>query len=77
MMRLRFSTMCVLWIAAAAATQAPPASTSTSDTAVEGEPLSFRVKLLAIDTNEGCDVGDVNQDGVMDIVAGRFWFAGT
>lgn len=36
----------------------------------------FRVKLLAIDTNEGCDVGDVNQDGHLDVVAGRNWYAG-
>jgi len=37
---------------------------------------TFDVHLLAIDTNEGCDVGDINKDGVMDIVAGRLWFAG-
>ena len=42
----------------------------------EGEPLRFDIKLLAVDTNEGCDVGDVNKDGVLDVVAGRFWFAG-
>ena len=38
-------------------------------------PLKFKVKLLAIDTNEACDVGDINNDGQMDVVAGRFWFA--
>lgn len=38
--------------------------------------LSFSVQLLAIDANEGCAIVDVNNDGVLDIVAGRNWFAG-
>ena len=39
-------------------------------------PISFRTKLLAIDTNECCDVADFNNDGQLDVVAGRNWYAG-
>jgi len=38
--------------------------------------IDFDVKLLCIDTNEFCEVGDVNKDGHMDVVAGRSWYAG-
>ena len=38
--------------------------------------LRFEVKCLVVDTNEACDTGDINNDGHMDIVAGRNWFAG-
>lgn len=66
-----FAMLCTLMIAASAMPQAIP------DTITDvGEPLAFEVKLLAVDTNEGCDVGDVNKDGILDIVAGRLWFAG-
>ncbi len=42
-----------------------------------GEPgLKFSAKLLALDLNEGSAVFDVNRDGVLDIVAGRSWYAG-
>ena len=61
-----FSVLCALLLT----------STWTSGQVQEGKPLSFDVRLLAVDTNEGCDVGDVNKDGVLDVVAGRFWFAG-
>lgn len=37
-------------------------------------PLKFKVKLLTVDANEGCDVGDVDGDGRPDIVAGRNWY---
>ena len=39
-----------------------------------GPDLDFDVRVLAVDTNEGCDVGDVDRDGLPDIVAGRLWF---
>lgn len=66
------TAMCVLWFAAAGAAQAEPATPFLA-----GKPLQFDVKLLVIDTNEGCAVGDVNKDGVPDVVAGRYWFAGS
>lgn len=37
-------------------------------------PLSFEVKLLAVDANEGCDVADVDGDGKPDVIAGRNWY---
>lgn len=43
--------------------------------ATETTPLKFKVKWLAIDTNEACDVGDINKDGQMDVIAGRNWYA--
>ena len=41
-----------------------------------GEPMAFEARVLAVDTNEGCDVGDVDKDGALDVVAGRLWFRG-
>lgn len=38
--------------------------------------ISFSTKLLAIDANEGCAIVDVNNDGQLDVVAGRNWYAG-
>ena len=37
--------------------------------------LSFRPQLLMIDNNEACSLGDVNNDGLTDILAGRLWYA--
>ncbi|MFT5405793.1 MAG: hypothetical protein ACI9DF_004648 [Verrucomicrobiales bacterium] len=38
--------------------------------------LSFRAQQLHKDNNEGCAVGDLNNDGHPDIVAGENWYAG-
>jgi VCBS repeat protein len=40
-----------------------------------GEP-TWSKKLLMISPNEGCAIGDINKDGVLDISAGPNWFAG-
>ena len=37
--------------------------------------ITFTPQLLCIDNNEACVLGDVNQDGLIDIVAGRLWYA--
>ena len=37
--------------------------------------VSFSPKLLAVDANEGCAIVDVNNDGKLDLVAGRNWYA--
>ena len=38
--------------------------------------LNFRTLALHKDNNEGCAVGDVNNDGHPDIVAGEYWYEG-
>jgi len=38
--------------------------------------VTFKKKLLCVDPNEGIDVGDINNDGHLDIIAGRHWYAG-
>ena len=68
-------TACALCLTTAIAAQVPTAETAR-DVAVAAPSPTFAVTVLAVDTNEGCDVGDVNNDGVMDVVAGRCWFAG-
>ncbi len=42
--------------------------------AIAGHPIAFDVKLLTIDTNEGCDIADYDGDGKLDISAGRSWY---
>lgn len=37
--------------------------------------LSFSPQLLFLDNNEACSVMDINQDGLLDISAGRLWYA--
>ena len=37
--------------------------------------LSWRVQRLAVDANEGIDIADFNQDGQLDVVAGRNWYS--
>ncbi|MEO1448260.1 MAG: VCBS repeat-containing protein [Bacteroidota bacterium] len=39
-------------------------------------PFRFTAQQLTIDNNEFCDTGDINQDGVLDILAGEFWYEG-
>ncbi len=41
----------------------------------DGE-ISFNVRLLTLDANEGIAAGDVDGDGQTDLVAGRNWFRG-
>ena len=40
------------------------------------ESVQFSVRMLALDANEGIVAGDVDGDGVKDLVAGRQWFRG-
>ncbi len=40
------------------------------------DPVEFSVRMLALDANEGIAAGDVDGDGVTDLVAGRQWFKG-
>ncbi|MCC9601657.1 VCBS repeat-containing protein [Stieleria sp. JC731] len=40
------------------------------------DPLQFDIRMLALDANEGIAAGDVDDDGVTDLIAGRAWFKG-
>lgn len=37
-------------------------------------PVIFEVQVLAVDANEGCAVADFDNDGLLDVSAGRNWF---
>ncbi len=41
----------------------------------ESPAIKWEIKQLAIDRNEGIDVADFNNDGKLDVVAGRNWYA--
>ncbi|MDB2525945.1 VCBS repeat-containing protein [Mariniblastus sp.] len=36
--------------------------------------VKFSHKLLTVDANEGIDLADINQDGKLDVIAGRNWY---
>ncbi len=40
----------------------------------QSDSLTFRIQWLYVDNNEACDIGDINRDGLLDIVAGRNWY---
>ncbi|MBT8043457.1 MAG: VCBS repeat-containing protein [Verrucomicrobiae bacterium] len=44
--------------------------------AIASAAPTFETKLLAIDANEACAIADFNKDGVLDVSAGRNWYAG-
>ena len=50
------------------------ASTPSEET--DDAPVQFSKKRLFLDANEGAAVADVDRDGVLDVIAGRNWFAG-
>jgi hypothetical protein len=39
------------------------------------QQLVFKPQLLCVDNNEVCTIGDINGDGLEDVVAGRLWYA--
>ncbi len=43
--------------------------------AQQHHPLRFTIRMLCQDLNEGCAIGDINNDGLPDVVAGERWYA--
>ncbi len=37
--------------------------------------MTWKIKQLTVDANEGIDLADVDKDGKLDIIAGRNWYA--
>ncbi len=50
---------------------------AAEDQAAEQQAAGLRFSRIPLfqDLNEGCDLADINQDGRLDIVAGRNWYA--
>jgi hypothetical protein len=73
-------TMLALSVAAfnlVAAQDAPTKENITQkSSSMDGELPTFSFKQLALDSNEGIAAGDIDGDGVIDLVAGRHWYAG-
>jgi hypothetical protein len=40
------------------------------------DPVTFDIRMLALDANEGIAAGDIDGDGMKDLVAGRQWYSG-
>ncbi len=64
-----FQTLSLIGLALVTCLLANPADGETP-------AVKFAGQLLLISPNEGCAVGDVNNDGNPDVVAGTNWFAG-
>lgn len=45
------------------------------DTPERAPRPNWEIKPLAVDANEGIDLADFNNDGLLDVVAGRSWYA--
>ncbi|MDB4338732.1 VCBS repeat-containing protein [Rubripirellula sp.] len=46
------------------------------DASAQNTDLKFKAKLLHLDANEGIACGDLDGDGIKDLVAGRNWYKG-
>jgi hypothetical protein len=67
----------MLWMPVVIGTLLPVfAQLQAAETESLGSDLQFRVLRLVLDNNEGCAVADINQDGQLDVVAGRHWYQG-
>jgi hypothetical protein len=42
----------------------------------EEPSVLWKIQPLTVDLNEGIDIADINGDGILDVFAGRSWYAG-
>jgi hypothetical protein len=47
----------------------------TSTSSEQRSGVGFTIRPLAVDANEGSAIADVNNDGQIDVIAGRSWYA--
>ena len=62
-----------LFVASMALCQGPLAA--AQGTTGDKEKLVWEIKRLTVDANEGIDLADFNNDGQLDVIAGRNWYA--
>ena len=79
-MKMRLVLLCAFYVMSLAICQVSVlVGQSNSESRKQRSPsdvsMKWQFKLLTVDANEGIDLADFNKDGLLDVVAGRNWYA--